>query len=71
MVRRLFAIVLCVTLVALVGWLGRAGQSPPKSAWTEIAPGVLRSTGPVAGYALIAGDKALLIDAIWRAWWIH
>ena len=28
-----------------------------------VTPGVLRSPGPVAGYALISGDKALLVDA--------
>ena len=61
--RRFLCVVLCVSLIALVGWLGRAGQDQAKSAWTEIAPGVLRSPGPVAGYALLSGDKALLIDA--------
>ena len=61
--RRVLAIALCVTVLGLAAWLGRAGQNPGKSGWTEIAPGVLRSPGPVAGYALVAGDKALLIDA--------
>jgi glyoxylase-like metal-dependent hydrolase (beta-lactamase superfamily II) len=61
--RRLFTLAICVGVLALAGWLGGAGQDKAKSAWTEIAPGVLRSPGPVAGYALIAGDKALLIDA--------
>ena len=61
--RRLLCIALCVSAVVLAGWLGRAGQEKVKSTWTEIAPGVLRSSGPVAGYVLIAGDKALLIDA--------
>jgi len=60
--RRVTSIALCVIVLGLAAWLGRAGQGP-KTGWTEIAPGVLRSPGPVAGYALIAGDKALLIDA--------
>jgi glyoxylase-like metal-dependent hydrolase (beta-lactamase superfamily II) len=61
--RRLLCIVLCISVLVLAGWLGRANQEKAKSGWTEIAPGVLRSPGPVAGYALLAGDKALLIDA--------
>jgi glyoxylase-like metal-dependent hydrolase (beta-lactamase superfamily II) len=60
--RRILSIALCVGLVVLAGWLGRAAQDKAKTAWTEVAPGVLRSSGPVAGYALLAGDKALLID---------
>ncbi len=63
MSRRIVLLSICVGVLALVGWLGRAGQDKTKSAWTEIAPGVLRAPGPVAGYALLAGDKALLIDA--------
>jgi len=61
--RRLLCIALCVSVLVVAGWLGRGGQEKTKSGWTEIAPGVLRSPGPVAGYALLAGDKALLIDA--------
>jgi glyoxylase-like metal-dependent hydrolase (beta-lactamase superfamily II) len=61
--RRFLSIFCCVTLLVAVGWLGRAAQEKDKSAWTEVAPGVLRSPGPVAGYALLSGDKALLIDA--------
>jgi glyoxylase-like metal-dependent hydrolase (beta-lactamase superfamily II) len=63
MFRRVACIVLCLGVLALAGWLGRAGQGTGKSGWSEIAPGVLRSSGPVAGYALIGGDKAMLIDA--------
>ncbi len=62
MPRRLLTLAICVGVLALVGWLGHAGQDKATSGWTEVAPGVLRSPGPVAGYALIAGDKALLID---------
>lgn len=63
MQRRLLAIVLCASILGFVGWLGRAGQGNGKSAWSEVAPGVWRTPGPVGGYALVAGDKALLIDA--------
>jgi glyoxylase-like metal-dependent hydrolase (beta-lactamase superfamily II) len=62
MSRRLVLMAMCVAVLALVGWLGRAGQDK-KSAWIEVAPGILRAPGPVGGYALVAGDKALLIDA--------
>jgi glyoxylase-like metal-dependent hydrolase (beta-lactamase superfamily II) len=61
--RRILLLSLCVGVLGPVAWLGRAGQDKAKSGWTEIAPGVLRAPGPVAGYALLAGDKALLIDA--------
>src|ERR1043165_8586589 len=61
--QRVLSIITCALLITIIGWLGRAGQDRPQSTWTEIAPGVLRSSGPVAGYALISGDKALLIDA--------
>ena len=61
--RRLLCIALCVSVLVVAGWLGRANQDKARSSWAEIAPGVLRSPGPVASYALLAGDKALLIDA--------
>ena len=61
--RRVLSIAACVGIVAFVAWLGRAGPDKGASEWTEVAAGVLRSPGPVAGYALRAGDKALLIDA--------
>ena len=38
-----------------------AGKETP--AWTQVAPGVLRSPGAVSGYALVDGERALLIDA--------
>jgi glyoxylase-like metal-dependent hydrolase (beta-lactamase superfamily II) len=57
--------VLCVGLLAAAVWLaGRGGaDGKPADPWTEIAPGVLRSPGWPAGYALLTGDRALLIDA--------
>jgi glyoxylase-like metal-dependent hydrolase (beta-lactamase superfamily II) len=65
MSKRLGLFVVCIGVLALAGWLGRAQpESKPNGAgWTEVAPGVLRSPGPVAGYALVAGGRALLIDA--------
>jgi glyoxylase-like metal-dependent hydrolase (beta-lactamase superfamily II) len=63
MLRRVVCFGACVAVVALAGWIGRAGQDRGKATWTKVAPGVLRSPGPVAGYALVSGDKALLIDA--------
>jgi glyoxylase-like metal-dependent hydrolase (beta-lactamase superfamily II) len=49
-------------LAAVYAGLAQNG-GPPPGAWTVVAPGVLRSPGGVAGYALIDGDRALLIDA--------
>ena len=62
MLRRILSIVLCVLILSAVAWLGRAGQGKTADDWTEVAPGVLRCPGPVGGYALISGLKALLID---------
>jgi glyoxylase-like metal-dependent hydrolase (beta-lactamase superfamily II) len=62
MIRRLLSIALCVLILSAIAWLGRAGQGKTAGDWTEVTPGVLRSPGPVGGYALLSGDKALLID---------
>jgi glyoxylase-like metal-dependent hydrolase (beta-lactamase superfamily II) len=54
----------CLVLVAVAAWLGRASQQKADAPrWEQVVPGVLRSPGPVAGYALLAGERALLIDA--------
>jgi glyoxylase-like metal-dependent hydrolase (beta-lactamase superfamily II) len=64
MSQRWFAGVLCLALVAGAAWLGRRGaEQPAAPTWVEVAPGVLRSGQLPAGYALIDGDRALLIDA--------
>lgn len=60
--RRHLCTILCAALLVPAAWLGWAQQDQAKTGWTEIAPGVLRSPGPVAGYALVSGNKALLID---------
>ncbi len=52
---------LCILAAVYAGFAHNAGTQPP--AWTVVAPGVLRSPGGVAGYALVDGDRALLIDA--------
>lgn len=60
---RRFTLVFCFLLLGVIAWLGRAGQEKAVSAWTEVVPGVLRSPGQPAAYALVDGDRALLIDA--------
>jgi glyoxylase-like metal-dependent hydrolase (beta-lactamase superfamily II) len=46
-------------------WLGGRGGAAhdPTDGWTEVVPGVFRSPGLPAGYALVSGGRALLIDA--------
>jgi glyoxylase-like metal-dependent hydrolase (beta-lactamase superfamily II) len=62
--KRGILLLVSLTLFAAAAWLATAGDDkPPPAAWTEVAPGVLRSPGLPAGYALTDGDAALLIDA--------
>src|SRR5262249_45064099 len=63
--RRTIIAIGCIGLVLVAAWLGmRGGEEPrPAAAWTEVAPGVWRSPGAPAGYALVADNDALLIDA--------
>jgi glyoxylase-like metal-dependent hydrolase (beta-lactamase superfamily II) len=62
--RRLAA-VLCLSALAAAGWVGTRDGAGRKAGgrWAEVAPGVFRSPGLPAGYALVAGERALLIDA--------
>lgn len=62
--RSAFAL-FCLLVVSLAAWVGvwGTGERPAAGGWTEAVPGVLRSPGMPAGYALIAGGHALLIDA--------
>src|SRR5260370_28902084 len=54
----------CGVLLAGTVWLAGGGaEGKPADAWTEVLPGVYRSPGLPAGYALVSGDRALLIDA--------
>jgi glyoxylase-like metal-dependent hydrolase (beta-lactamase superfamily II) len=56
-------VVFAVAVVAAAVWLANRGEADAKKAvWTEVAPGVYRSPGSPAGYALVSGDRALLID---------
>ncbi|HMF14796.1 MAG TPA: MBL fold metallo-hydrolase, partial [Gemmataceae bacterium] len=62
---RYFAILISVCVVATAAWVAgdKDSNDSARSSWAEIAPGILRSPGLSAGYALIDGDAALLIDA--------
>ncbi len=63
MKMRGLAALLSLAVVAGAAWFGGAGsRGRPSSDWTEVTPGVLRSPGLPAGYALVDGDSALLID---------
>jgi glyoxylase-like metal-dependent hydrolase (beta-lactamase superfamily II) len=63
-VSKRLAALICLVVVAGAAWMGsRPTPAKEGQSWREVAPGVLRSPGPVAGYALVAGDHALLIDA--------
>lgn len=70
--RRLVLSVLSVILVISLAWLGLggtgkgpldSGAKPASITWTQVSPGVFRSSSQPAGYALVEGDAALLIDA--------
>ncbi len=63
MTKRIVSFALCGIVLAGAAWLGRAQNGVPVDGWAEVAPGVWRSPGLVAGYALVEGDMALLIDA--------
>jgi glyoxylase-like metal-dependent hydrolase (beta-lactamase superfamily II) len=56
---------LCLSVLIGAALLGSAGHDADKakSAWVQVAPGVLRTVSQPAGYALIDGDAALLLDA--------
>jgi glyoxylase-like metal-dependent hydrolase (beta-lactamase superfamily II) len=58
-------VVCCFALLGGAAWLSLrpAASQPQASAWTEVAPGVWRSPGPPYGYALVRGERVLLIDA--------
>src|SRR5262245_12164502 len=56
-------VVASVVVVALAVWLSGRGDADSKEAeWSEVVAGVYRSPGSPAGYALVSGDRALLID---------
>ncbi|HTU93907.1 MAG TPA: MBL fold metallo-hydrolase, partial [Gemmataceae bacterium] len=65
MILRYLSIVLCAGVLGAAVWIGERNSENSKTAsdWKQLAPGIFRSPGMPAGYALIAGDRALLIDA--------
>ncbi len=65
MTYRALSIVLCVGVFGAAVWIGAQKAEDVKAAndWKQVAPGVFRSPGMPAGYTVIAGDHALLIDA--------
>jgi glyoxylase-like metal-dependent hydrolase (beta-lactamase superfamily II) len=61
---RSLSAVCCIAVVGVGAWLGSIGRSgSPASEWAEVAPGILRSKEMPAGYAIVDGKSALLIDA--------
>lgn len=64
MSRRVAGLLCCLLLVGGSAWLAGQGgrKAATESEWREVVPGVLRSPGQPAGYALVQGDRALLID---------
>ncbi len=61
MLRRIFLLLGCVVMVGFLAWLTVA-QGPKPVDWIQIHPGILRTTKPPFGYALVEKEKALLID---------
>jgi glyoxylase-like metal-dependent hydrolase (beta-lactamase superfamily II) len=62
---RILIALFCLVVLSGAAWVGRRGVEEPNTAagWSEVGPGVWRSPGWPAGYALLAGEHALLIDA--------
>ncbi|HEX5273063.1 MAG TPA: MBL fold metallo-hydrolase [Gemmataceae bacterium] len=62
--KRVLAGLACLALLTGAAWWGSHVEGGGKGdGWEEVLPGVYRSPGRPAGYALVAGDAALLIDA--------
>jgi glyoxylase-like metal-dependent hydrolase (beta-lactamase superfamily II) len=57
-----------LVVTAVAARLAQTDRST-EEAWTQVAPGVFRSRGVPAGYALTSGRQALLIDAPVSADW--
>src|SRR5438876_695049 len=62
MFPRYLAGVVAACALGVAVWLGHE-QKTESGRWRQVAPGVLRSGRLPAGYALIDGESALLIDA--------
>ncbi len=65
MSRRYLMALLCLGMVSAAAWFGNAGfeVKEPRESWTEVVAGVWRGPRLPAGYALVDGDRALLVDA--------
>jgi len=65
MSQRILAVLTCLALVTAAAWWGSQveGGRKAETAWQEVTPGIYRSPGLPAGYALVDGSAALLIDA--------
>jgi glyoxylase-like metal-dependent hydrolase (beta-lactamase superfamily II) len=65
MKRRVLLALMSCGIIALAVWFGSRGlgNKAAPDEWEVVAPGIWRSAGLPAGYALIDGDTALLIDA--------
>ncbi len=65
MTKRRLPALLCLAVVAAAAWIGGAGYGDRKTApaWVQVISGVYRSEALPAGYALVDGDRALLIGA--------
>src|SRR5262245_37066741 len=62
--RRSVSVLFCVVVLGGAAWLaGQSGAGARSAGWSEVSPGVWRSPGWPAGYALIDGTRALLVDA--------
>src|SRR5262249_8766268 len=59
---RIPGLLFCLVALSTVAWVAGRDTKPTRG-WIEVAPGVLRSPGSPFGYALVADDHALLIDA--------
>ena len=64
MIIRCLSIVLCVGVLFTVVWIGKPNAEDRKGedSWTPLASAVYRSPGAPAGYAVVTGEHALLID---------
>ncbi len=63
MSRRRLIVLVCLSALTAAAWFGAANYHSSSESWARIVPGVLKCPGYPAGYALVDGDAALLIDA--------
>src|SRR5436309_9550470 len=63
--RKIFLTSLCVLAAGAAAWVGSNGPGDKAQAkhWEQVAPGIMRTVEQPYGYALLDGDRAVLIDA--------